>query len=281
MITSTSNQRVKQIVQWQTKAKQRRQDGIFLAEGLKMYEEAPPELIREVYLTQSLLRHLEGTASAIRKKLERTGYETTTEEVFERMSDTRTPQGILTVLKRPSYGLEQLLRGDRPLLLLLENIQDPGNLGTILRTGEGAGITGVIMSAQTADIYNPKTIRATMGSVYRVPFLYVEDMAAIVETLREKGIHVYAAHLQGQTYYDRFDFREGTAFLIGNEGNGLRRETAEMADFYLKIPMEGQVESLNAAIAASLLAYEAHRQRAMRNLKQHVPEKRTETNRDA
>ena len=86
-------------------------------------------------------------------------------------------------------------------------------------------------------------------------------MAATITALQEKGIHVYAAHLQGQAYYDSFSFREGTAFLIGNEGNGLRRETAELADSYLKIPMEGQVESLNAAIAASLLVYEAHRQR--------------------
>lgn len=271
MITSTSNPKVKQIVQWQTKAKQRRQDDIFLAEGLKMFEEAPTELIREVYLTQSLLQHLESRKETydkshdIEEKLRDIGYETVTEEVFSRMSDTRTPQGILTVLRRPAYSPERLLQGDSPLLVLLEDIQDPGNLGTILRTGEGAGITGVIMSAQTVDIYNPKTIRATMGSVYRVPFLYVDDMAATITALREKGIHVYAAHLQGQAYYDSFSFREGTAFLIGNEGNGLRRETAELADSYLKIPMEGQVESLNAAIAASLLVYEAHRQRNLKN----------------
>lgn len=271
MITSTSNQRIKQIVQWQTKAKQRRQDGIFLAEGLKMYEEAPPELIREVYLTDGLLEQLKSRAAAegtaqdrahyIEEKLSRTGYETVSEEVFERMSDTRTPQGILTVLNRPVYGMKDLVRGDCPLLLLLEDIQDPGNLGTMVRTGEGAGITGVIMSSQTVDIYNPKTIRATMGSVYRVPFLYVEDLGETVRFLQKNNIHVYAAHLQGRTYYSSLSFRKGTAFLIGNEGNGLRRETAMLADSYLKIPMEGEVESLNAAIAASLLVYEAHRQR--------------------
>lgn len=157
--------------------------------------------------------------------------------------------------------MPQLLQKDRPLLVLLEDLQDPGNLGTILRTGEGAGITGVIMSKKTVDIYNPKTIRSTMGSIYRVPFLYVEDMEGTIRILREKGIRVYAAHLRGQDYYSGFSFVEGTAFLIGNEGNGLRRETADLADCYLKIPMEGQVESLNAAIAASLLVYEAHRQR--------------------
>lgn len=265
MITSTSNQKVKQIVQWQTRAKVRRQDDIFLAEGLKMYEEAPVDLIREVYLTEALRQrlreHREPTHIYIEEKLENTGYELVSEEVFARMADTRTPQGILTVLKRPSCELAQLLKADNPLLVLLEDLQDPGNLGTILRTGEGAGITGVIISANTVDIYNPKTIRSTMGSIYRVPFVCVEHMGQTVKILQKSGICVYAAHLQGQDYYSSFSFAGGTAFLIGNEGNGLRRETAELADCRLRIPMEGQVESLNAAIAASLLMYEAHRQR--------------------
>lgn len=266
MITSTSNQRAKQIVQWQTKAKARRQDGIFLAEGLKMYEEAPEGMIREVYLTEGLLQHLksrqEKASLYIEEKLRKTGYEMVTEEVFERMSDTRTPQGILTVLRRPSHELPQLLQKDRPLLVLLEDLQDPGNLGTIVRSGEGAGVTGIIMGGGTADIYNPKTIRATMGSVFRVPFVYTEDLEGAVEGLREKGVRVYAAHLEGERYYDSFSFREGTAFLIGNEGAGLSRELASRADSYLKIPMEGSVESLNAAVTASILMYEAHRQRA-------------------
>lgn len=265
MITSTGNQKVKQIVQWQTKAKARRQDDLFVAEGLKMYEEAPDELIREVYLTDALMQQLGSRQDRmhlyIEEKLKRTGYELVSEEVFARMSDTQTPQGILTVLRRPVYELRQLLQKESPLLVLLEDLQDPGNLGTILRTGEGAGITGVIMSKRTVDIYNPKTIRSTMGSIYRVPFLYVEDMRETVRALQEKGLQVYAAHLQGQNYYSCFSFVGGTAFLIGNEGNGLSRETADLADSYLKIPMEGGVESLNAAIAASLLMYEAHRQR--------------------
>lgn len=265
MITSTSNQKVKQIVQWQTKAKARRQDGIFLAEGLKMYEEAPTDLIREVYLTDALLQRLirrrEQSDIYIEEKLKKTGYELVSEEVFTRISDTQSPQGILTVMDRQIYEPERLLEAESPLLVLLEDLQDPGNLGTILRTGEGAGITGVIMSKNTVDIYNPKTIRSTMGSIYRVPFFYTESMEETIEILQKKGIRVYAAHLQGQAYYSSFSFTGGTAFLIGNEGNGLRRETADLADAYLKIPMEGQVESLNAAIAASLLVYEAHRQR--------------------
>lgn len=262
MITSTANARVKQIVQWQTKAKERRKDGIFLAEGIKMFEEAPEELVQEVYLSADIEDKLREKKN-VYEKLQRVGYEVVSSEVFAKMSDTQTPQGILTVLKRLEYVLEDLLDKPNPLFVILENLQDPGNLGTIVRTGEGAGITGVIMSSQTVDIYNPKTIRATMGSVYRVPFLYVDDLGEVIQKLYKKGVHTYAAHLQGSNYYDAFPFRESTAFLIGNEGNGLSKKLADMAESYLKIPMEGQVESLNAAVAAALLMYETHRQRGL------------------
>ena len=147
------------------------------------------------------------------------------------------------------------------MLLVVEDLQDPGNLGTMFRTGEGAGITGVIMSSDTVDIFNPKVVRATMGSIYRVPFVYAGDLRNAVNDLHKNGIAVYAAHLEGETYYNRLSFREPTAFLIGNEGKGLRRDTAKLADSYVKIPMEGRVESLNAAVAAALLLYETHRQR--------------------
>ena len=119
------------------------------------------------------------------------------------------------------------------------------------------------MSKNTVDIYNPKVIRATMGSIYRVPFLYEENLAQVLVRMHEKEIRTYAAHLAGSNYYNSFSFTGGTAFLIGNEGNGLCEETASHATSYIKIPMEGQVESLNAAIAASLLMYEAKRQRTV------------------
>ena len=261
MITSVSNKKVKQIVQWQTRSKDRKKDGIFLAEGFKMFEEAPKELICEVYLSEDAAQKAEQSKDGIWNKLQQTGFETVTGEVFERMSDTRTPQGILTVLKQPSYRLEDLLELNNGLYVILENLQDPGNLGTIIRTGEGAGITGVIMSRQTVDLFNPKTIRSTMGSIYRVPFVYTDDLAGVIALMQQKGIRCYAAHLKGSTYYDSLSFKEPTAFMIGNEGNGLSDEIASKADAYLKIPMEGSVESLNASIATALLIYEAHRQR--------------------
>lgn len=273
MITSTSNAKIKQVIAYRTRAKERREAGVFVTEGAKLFEEAPAELILETYVSEDAKTKYPQLAD----KLEETGYETVSEEVFRKMSDTQTPQGILCVMKQPVYTLEEMLAGrtvcksedmnarpaNQPLLVLLENLQDPGNLGTILRTGEGAGITGVIMSSGTVDIFNPKVIRSTMGSIFRVPFLYVPSLADVMGKLHARGIRTYAAHLAGETYYDSFDFQVGTAFLIGNEGNGLSKETADLADSYLKIPMEGEVESLNAAVATSLLVYEAHRQRTV------------------
>lgn len=260
MITSLSNAKVKQVVQWQNKAKERRKAEIFLAEGYKMYAEAPLSWIKEVFLSENSLEHVK-SEPFLWKKLNDSGYEMVSQEVFSRMSDTRTPQGILAVLQQPKYSFEEILTRDTPLLILLEDLQDPGNLGTIVRTGEGAGVTGIIMTEDTVDIFNPKTIRATMGSIYRVPFVYVKELRTVLKELHAQNIRTYAAHLIGNADYDTFSYQYPTAFLIGNEGNGLQEETARQATTYLRIPMEGQVESLNAAIAASLLSYEAYRQR--------------------
>ena len=224
----------------------------------QMYLEAPAERIRKVYLSQSLYE--EKGESFVKGH----DVEILEDRVFAAACDTKTPQGVLCMVQQYHYRLEDLLKKKNPLLMILENLQDPGNLGTMIRTGEGAGITGVIMNNQTVDIFNPKTIRATMGSIFRVPFVYVPELSPVLTQMHEKGIHTYAAHLKGQKYYDSFSFREPTAFLIGNEGNGLTKEISDQAGQYLKIPMEGKVESLNASIAAALLMYEAHRQRSAR-----------------
>lgn len=260
MITSVSNGKIRQVAQWQAKAKERRAAGVFLAEGFKLFAEAPAGWIREVYVSREALKRAE-TDEALRRKLAETGYETVSGQVFQRISDTKTPQGILCVVNRPLYRIEQVTKGPAPLIAVLENIQDPGNLGAILRTGEGAGVTGVILAGDTADIFSPKAVRATMGSVFRVPFVLAEHLPGALVRLKETGITVYAAHLSGRDYDDGISFRQGTAFVIGNEGNGLSRETAAAADALIRIPMEGKVESLNAAAAAAVLLYEARRQR--------------------
>ena len=193
--------------------------------------------------------------------LSNVNYEVVADSVFRAVSDTQTPQGVLAVVRMPHYTLDDVMRADRTHLLLLESVQDPGNLGTMMRTGEGAGITGVIMNRTTVDMFNPKTIRSTMGSIYRVPFVVADDFVATIQKLKQRGVSLYAAHLRGERQYDAFDYTGATGFMIGNEGNGLSDEIAGLADSYIRIPMEGQVESLNAAISASLLMYECNRQR--------------------
>lgn len=269
MITSTTNRKVKELAALTQKAKARRESGLFIAEGAKMFAEAPRAWIKEVYLSESFrARHEKEPDSRLERALKGLPYEVVSDEVFKKISDTQTPQGILTVLAQPKYTLSTLLGASKdgpaknpPLFLLLEDIQDPGNLGTMFRAGEGAGVTGVIMTQNTADVFNPKVIRSTMGSVYRVPFLTTSSLGDVIAQLKNAGVSVYAAHLQNSADYADMDYTGACAFLIGNESGGLRRETADLASAYIKIPMAGQVESLNAAVASSVLMYEAARQR--------------------
>lgn len=258
MITSASNVQVKNIIQLQKKARARRQQRMFVTEGVRMFREAPEEMISRIYVSESFLQDPQH-----RKLLEGRKWEVLSDPVFSRVSDTQTPQGILCLIKMPDHDPEQLLLNADPggIWLVLENVQDPGNLGTMFRTGEGAGIAGVIMDKNTADIYNPKTIRSTMGSIFRVPFAIADSPADMIRLLKERRIRVYGAHLAGSVCYDEPDYTEGTAFLIGNEGNGLTEETAALADQNIRIPIEGRLESLNAAMAAGILMYEASRQR--------------------
>ena len=262
MITSSGNASVKEVIQLNRKAKARNESGLFVAEGVRMFEEVPADRIEQVYLAKRAERELREAYGA---KLSGLSVEIVADDVFDRMCDTKTPQGILCLVRQFSYSAQAVLdaagRDGAPLFLLLEDLQDPGNLGTIFRTGEAAGVSCILMSRESVDIYNPKVIRATMGSVCRVPFLYTDDLRGAIRTLQDGGVSVYAAHLGGGKCYDAFDYRSGCAFLIGNEGNGLREETAACADSLVKIPMAGRVESLNAAVAASLLMYEAARQR--------------------
>lgn len=282
MITSFNNKAVRDVIQMNQKAKARNQQGVFVAEGIKMFAEAPADRIEKVYIAQRLEEELQRQYG---DKLHRLSCEIVADEVFDQMADTKTPQGVLCLVRQFHYKIEDMLAGkyrrletgkhiiinsaavaghankNQMLFVVLEDMQDPGNLGTVFRTGEGAGVDGIIMSSHTADVYNPKTIRSTMGSVYRVPFFYAEDLCEVIRAMQRQDISVYAAHLKKSKCYDTFDYRGGTAFLIGNESAGLSERTAQCADAYLKIPMEGRVESLNAAVASSILLYEAHRQR--------------------
>lgn len=256
MITSTSNPQVKRLLQLQKKSKARNEEHVFIVEGLRMFIEVPKERVEKVYISESFYNKKKDELN-----LYGMDHEILADRVFEHVSDTKTPQGILCVIRQKQYSLQEVLKVKNPHFIVLDNLQDPGNVGTIVRTAEGAGVDCVFLSKDCVDLYNPKTIRSTMGSIYRMPIIYIEDTLQLLEQFKKNGIKSYAAHLDGKNDYDKENYQEGTAILIGNEGNGLREEISQNADVWVKIPMKGKVESLNAAIAASVLMFEVFRQR--------------------
>ena len=256
MITSSSNSQIKNMIQLKKKAKERNRQDVFLVEGIKMFREVPKERLQKVYVSAGFYEKQEH-----KELLKDCDYEVVSDAVFDSISDTKTPHGVICLVRQYHYQLEDLTAGKAPLCMVLENLQDPGNLGTIFRTAEGAGVTGILLSKESVDLYNPKVIRSTMGSVYRMPIFYTEDLHGVLGQWKKQGIGLYAAHLKGTHTYDQEDYRKPSAFLIGNESQGLTEETANLADHYIRIPMSGQVESLNAAVASAILMYEARRQR--------------------
>ena len=254
MITSTSNEQVKNIIQLKEKAKVRRRNKLFVVEGIKMFREIPKDKLVSVFVSEKFEKENE-------ELLSHTDYILLSDSVFKKISDTVTPQGILAVVKQNEFTVEDIIERrdkERSCIVVLDRLQDPGNLGTIVRTGEGAGITGIVMSNDSVDLYNPKVIRSTMGSVFRVPVAVVPDLQDAIKKMKQNGIETYAAHLNGMEY-QKGAFGKDIALLIGNEAKGLSDEVSVMADKLIKIPMEGKVESLNAAVATAILMYEARR----------------------
>ena len=254
MITSTSNERIKHITQLVKSAKARRKEGIFVVEGERIAREIPKDRMVECFVSDDFDKR-----GSIKNLL---GYETevtvVSSDVFIKMSDTKSPQGILCVCRNERTGADDFIKahGSGSLkILILEGIQDPGNLGTMIRTAEGAGFDAVIADTDTVDVYNPKVTRSTMGSVFRVPVIYTDDLLSVIDMLKGEGITVYAAHLKAEHSFRDEVYPDRVAFLIGNEGNGLSDAAAERADRLIGIPMKGKLESLNAAVAAAILMY--------------------------
>ena len=275
MITSKDNAQVKQVCAYQKKRKERDRDGVFVAEGERLVREVPAEALVSLYVSQSYRAAAAGEAAAFLARHEAVT-QTVSDEVFRKMSDVESPQGLLAVVRQGvdaaaagegGTSAERLVRqgsGSSAPSLLLDSIQDSGNLGTIFRSAEAAGASFMRLSADCADAYSPKVVRATMGSIFRLPFAYAEDLAADIRSMRDtQGVKVYAAMLdETAAPYDSIDYTAGpVAFVIGNEAKGIRAECAAACDGRIFIPMEGKNESLNAAVAASVLLFEAARQR--------------------
>ncbi len=259
-ISSLQNPRLKELVRLKENAAFRKKEGLMIAEGERLVAELPPEWIRELYFSERFLKAKgkppeelapEGFSGRVR---------VLSDSAFAKLSDTKTPQGILAVGERPRWDI-RALKTEAPLLLALEDIQDPGNLGTMFRLCEGAGADALFTLGSCPDPYSPKALRAAMGSSFRLPWFGGEDHPAFRTLCKGMGIRIYAAELSASSDYAGFDYREGAVFLIGNEGRGLSEEALSIADERILIPMKGRSESMNAAMAAGILLFEAARQR--------------------
>lgn len=260
VITSSQNPVIKEIRAMKLK-KHRDAAGRFFIEGVRFVREALQEQVSiERVLVSAQLAGVRG-GTELMADMEAQGLElySVDDKIFREISDTETPQGVLAVLKKQCYSLEQL--ADATFLVVLEDIQDPGNLGTLIRTADAAGASGVLLSRGCADLYNPKVLRSTMGSLFHIPIVTGLDLLQAVPLLQKAGVQFLAAHLDGQVPYFHVDMQGKTAILIGNEANGLSTEISGLADTLVRIPMPGRAESLNASVAGAVLIYELVRQR--------------------
>lgn len=276
IISSKDNKRIKYIRSLLEKGSIRKKNHSFVVEGIKLVDEALEYgNVLDIIVSESLYHEIvsgdlarngllsDNGKHIIKQVKQGTSLTVVSDAVFKSVSETITPQGVIAVVDMPESGL---LEGDylkkayeksgKIKLLVLEDTADPGNLGTIMRTAEAAGVTGVIMGKGTVDIFNPKVVRSTMGSIFRLPFSYVDDLKAVILGLKRDGISFYATHLKGKESYRDISYSDKAGILIGNEARGLSDEIANLADTYVIIPMQGKVESLNAAVAAALMMYE-------------------------
>lgn len=279
-ITSVNNEKIKDIVKLSKSASKRREESVFTVEGLRLVAEVPSERLIEIFVEEGFLEKLEaasagdGNEKNVMRLIDEAEKKDTcfkvNQAVMKKLSDTDSPQGVLAVVSMEKHDIAELMgesgtrggvtRVKDPFILIMDRLQDPGNMGTIIRTAEGTGVTGILISSDSVDVYSPKTVRSTMGSIFRMKICVSENLPEDIERLKSKGIVVFGTHLNGKEFYDE-DFTGATAFLIGNEGRGLSDAVAATADRLLRIPMEGKVESLNAGVSAAVVMYEVLRQR--------------------
>jgi len=238
--------------------KNRDSTGLFIIEGEKYVNEIPDDWDCEYVIAN-------GFPGDISKYEERANVRFVSDAAFRAISDTVSPQGILALVRRKGYGFDILDGLALPFILLCEDMQDPGNLGALLRTSDAAGCDCVMLNKGSVDVFNPKVLRATAGSIFHIPVIVHIDISDAIYKLRKRCIRVLAAvPTGGAPVYDT-NLAMPCAIMIGNESRGLSDKALSLADEAVSIPMPGRAESLNASAAAAMLIYEATRQRQFVN----------------
>ena len=245
-ITSLKNPKV---TTWKSlkDRKGRKETGCFLVEGRKMVEEA----LASSFMVEAVLVDMERT-----NEFQLPGNVPVfimPGHVLAAVCDTKTPQGIAAVVRMA----EVTMTGKR--LIAMDGVQDPGNVGTIIRTADAAGFEGIMMSAQCADVFSPKVLRATMGSIFRMGIRVTDNLPGVLADMVQEGVSVLSSQLDGEPFYQRSPLNDRFVLVIGSEGNGVTDEVKAVATHKVKLPMRGGAESLNAAVAAGIMMYELTR----------------------
>lgn len=258
VITSKDNETIKNIKKLKDK-KFRDEAGIYVIEGIKMIKEAIEEKasIKKIVICEECLK-----AGDIEQKIlyEIAKYDCiyVNSKVYNSLTDVVAPQGILAVIAKPKKGTK--IDYDQDIILALDGIQDPGNLGTILRTADSVNLKQILVTKNTADAYNPKVVRSTMGAILRIKIIETEDLAKTLKEAKKNKFKIVATSLDtNDSIYDISYSKK--VIVIGNEANGVSKEIQELADNRVKIPMLGKTESLNASVATGIMLYEYVRQK--------------------
>ena len=258
VISSLQNARVKHVVALQQKSSLRREEGLFVVEGQREIEHciACGYEVVEVFTVDGL--QLTGDFPVTR----------VTPQVYEKMAYRGSTEGIIAIVKAKDHSISsvnrKLLSVNNPLVVVIESVEKPGNLGAILRTAEAARVDAVIVCDPLTDLYNPNLIRASIGGVFCVPTAVCNSQECIA-FLKERGICILTAQLQDSYDYYDYDMRQATAIVMGTESTGLTQQWRDAADAHIRIPMLGRLDSLNVSVSAAILMYEAVRQRRLRD----------------
>lgn len=251
-ITSVSNPSVKEVCEFKQK-KMRDESGKFLIEGAKMLREALYSGVEvdSVFATEAAYaqdRSLIDSMSIQKLYL-------VTDNVLSKLSEWKTPQGIVALVNKPKWNIDEFFKRDKLFSLVLDGVSDPGNIGTIIRTSEAAGIDCIFTTQGTADCYQSKALRASMGSIFRIPVFENFEKCGIIYRLALNGIKTLTTSLNGEDVKSfSVDFKK-LAVVLGNEGSGVSQEFISNADALVRLPMEGKVESLNVAVCAGIIMY--------------------------
>lgn len=260
-ITGENNPVLKKVNAVKVRKYREKYDVMFL-EGFKLIREALiSQMVPELIVLRDdpvVLEQFENELHTVDTKIY-----VVNDKLFGKISDTKNSQGIIGLISVKKLEINEMVLDSDNLFLIAEELNDPGNLGTIIRSADGAGFSAVILTSGCVDVYNPKTIRATMGSLFHIPVYHGTDIRQIVEFLKINNVRIYAADSKGSKEAYAYDLRKNIGLIIGNEARGISEDAVMCSDGIISIPMPGKAESLNASIAASIMMFESSRQRYM------------------